>query len=645
MLLARLLISLALCSPQTPDTLDAVKVSSSRKADAVATAPVRSMGAQGIARMGAAGLQDVLRTFTGISIKDYGGVGGLKTVQVRSLGAQHTAVSYDGMSISDACNGQVDLSRFSIEGLSEVTMEIGASDDIYSPARSFGAAGMLSLTSLMPSFEHGKTALSARMRFASFGTYNPYIGISRKLGDSWAASLEGDFLHSEGSYPFTLVNGKEVTREKRLGSDVGSLNAEARIYGELPHGGRLEGKLRCYGSRRGLPGAVIYYTQNPTERLWDRDISSNISYRRSWNSGWKLKAGASYSNMWNRYLNTSAFYQTPEEDIYRQQEGSASAVAGRSIGSRVNISLAEDLVYNTLWSNIPECQFPQRISSYTALRGQYKGERLTLTAGLGGLLMHEWVQNGEAAPDRARLSPSASVSWMFAEGFRLRASVRDGFRLPTFNDLYYARVGNRSLNPEKALLSNLGLTWDGSIPYGRITVTADGYWNRVKDKIVAVPTMFIWKMRNLGLVQMLGSDLTVSASARPGRIGMHLDAGWSYQYAVDVSDPEAKNYRHQIQYTPRNSGNLTAGVDTPWVDVCYMLSAVGARYFMPQNIDDNRLPAYADHSVTLRRQFALRGARLTASAEALNLAGVNYEIVQGYPMPGRSFRLSIKITY
>ena len=38
-----------------------------------------------------------------------GGIGGLKTVSIRSLGAQHTAVSYDGITVSDCQTGQVDM--------------------------------------------------------------------------------------------------------------------------------------------------------------------------------------------------------------------------------------------------------------------------------------------------------------------------------------------------------------------------------------------------------------------------------------------------------------------------------------------------------------------------------------------------------
>ena len=44
-------------------------------------------------RMGVLDVSDAVRHFSGVTLKDYGGVGGLKTVSVRSLGAQHRPCS------------------------------------------------------------------------------------------------------------------------------------------------------------------------------------------------------------------------------------------------------------------------------------------------------------------------------------------------------------------------------------------------------------------------------------------------------------------------------------------------------------------------------------------------------------------------
>ena len=57
------------------------------------------------------------------------------------------------------------------------------------------------------------------------------------------------------------------------------------------------------------------------------------------------------------------------------------------------------------------------------------------------------------------------------------------------------------------------------------------------------------------------------------------------------------------------------------------------------------MPAYFDHSVSAGRSFPVRGAALRISAELMNLSGDNYEIIRYYPMPGRNFRITMKITY
>ena len=243
-----------------------------------------------------------------------------------------------------------------------------------------------------------------------------------------------------------------------------------------------------------------------------------------------------------------------------------------------------------------------------------------------------------------------SLSWRpFAEStFRVRASYKDIIRVPTFTDLYYLRMGNTNLTPEKATQFDLGLTWSASCGewLRHLDITVDGYYNRVKDKIVAMPTMYIWRMMNMGEVDIKGADVNLSAEfPLPYRMGLVLSGTYSYQYAVDITDPDAKNYKDQIPYTPRHSGTATVAWENPWVNVSYILTAVGDRYALPQNIDANRIDSYVEQSLSLNREFRFRGFGLRLQGEILNLADVNYDVIQYYPMPGRSWRLSICLSY
>ena len=43
-------------------------------------------------------------------------------------------------------------------------------------------------------------------------------------------------------------------------------------------------------------------------------------------------------------------------------------------------------------------------------------------------------------------------------------------------------------------------------------------------------------------------------------MSLFLASTYSFQYAVDVTDPEAKNYKDQIPYTPRHSGTVSVNL-------------------------------------------------------------------------------------
>ena len=55
------------------------------------TVPVQTMSKQDISQLGIQNMADAVRRFAGVDVKDYGGIGGLKTVSIRNMGAAHTA--------------------------------------------------------------------------------------------------------------------------------------------------------------------------------------------------------------------------------------------------------------------------------------------------------------------------------------------------------------------------------------------------------------------------------------------------------------------------------------------------------------------------------------------------------------------------
>ncbi|MCE5226604.1 MAG: TonB-dependent receptor plug domain-containing protein, partial [Porphyromonadaceae bacterium] len=211
-------------------------------------APIQVMNRDEMLRLGMQELSEVVRRFSGVTVKDYGGIGGLKTVSVRSLGAQHTAVSYDGITISDAQSGQVDISRYSLDNVEQVVLSIGQTDNIFQTARMYASAGALQIETSHPQFADKNYTLEGQFKAGSFGYFNPSFRYGQKVGSKVAVTMHGDWLTADGDYPFTLVNGTLREEQKRLNSDINSWRGEANLYADLQHAGRLQVKAYYFDS-------------------------------------------------------------------------------------------------------------------------------------------------------------------------------------------------------------------------------------------------------------------------------------------------------------------------------------------------------------------------------------------------------------
>lgn len=129
---------------------------------------------------------------------------------------------------------------------------------------------------------------------------------------------------------------------------------------------------------------------------------------------------------------------------------------------------------------------PTRYSSLTALSARWNTPHFTLSGTLTGTYITETVETGDRPDDISKINPSLSMSvkpWADRQLY-VRLMYKSTFRVPTFNDLYYYRLGSRTLRPEKADEFDIGLTWGHSLfpAMDYLSVTLDAYYNDVTDK-------------------------------------------------------------------------------------------------------------------------------------------------------------------
>lgn len=612
--------------------------------------PVQTLNQNTLQLLNAASIGDAARYFSGALIKDYGGVGGLKTISVRSLGASSTGIVYDGIPVSDAQTGQIDLSRFSSTFIQNLSLTQGSPTELLNPARSFASTSILAISSnTFQPVNFSKTTWKGELTAGSFGLWQPSAGIYLPVSKSTVISANSEAIFSKGNYPYTIQNGPYTENTKRTNSEVKSFQNEINLASMFKDSSVFQIKLRSYYSDRGLPGSIIFFNARSVQHLWNRDIYVQSRYRKTFQQNTSLLILAKYSNAYTRYTDPDFLNGMGGLDSrYKQQEYYLSGAISRKITQRLDAALASDISYSTLTANQQNFVTPARTGIWSNLSLKYSAPKWQLGAGLLNTWFSDKTKSGEAADHIDRLTPEASLSYkpQTNSPVLLRFFYKEAFRMPTFNDLYYNFIGNRNLKPEHTSQYNLGLTYtknkEGKIR--RLSFSADGYYNRIKDKIIAVPNqnLFNWTMFNLGEVRITGVDINAESNLvfNPSS-NLFVRIAYTFQHAIDVTNPSSSNYKDRIPYTPDHSGSAFLSYSFQKWSAGYSILFSGNRYAQGTNDPDNMLSSWLTHDITLMREIRFAGFRSNIKAEVNNITDRKFDVVRYFPMPGRNFKISI----
>lgn len=609
---------------------------------------------------------DAVRYFSGVQIKDYGGVGGMKTIDVRSMGSNHLGVFYDGIEIGNAQNGTVDLGKFSMDNIEQIALYNGQKSEIFQPAKDYGSAGTLYLRTRRPKFSGDKKYnVHVTMKAGTFGLANPSILYEQKLTENIHLSANVEYTYAHGRYHFryrkVYPSGAVAwdTTAVRQNGDVQAWRAEVGLFGYLPDG-KWHVKGYFYDSEKGIPGAIVNNVWKNSQRQWDRNAFVQGNFTKTFVRGYDCQFNAKYSNDWMRYLNpdTTLMYldnEFTQQEIYLSMahrvalSGHQSVIeALRKTDVNWDISLSADYQWNYLKSNLANFVYPERHTVLAALATQLNWKYIKAQASVLGTFVVDKLHHPNAAMPKAyeqrpQFTPAVFVGYQpwLQEEFYLRAFYKRIFRLPTFNDLYYTDIGNISLLPEYTTQYDGGIQyekkWNRSV-FRRVQFQADGYFNQVKNKIVAIPkgnSQYRWQMMNLGYVEIRGCDISASATlCAANEVFFTLAGNYTYQKAQDFTDPNDISYGGQIAYIPWHSCSATANIHWCGLSVNYAFIYVGERYDNSANIPANYEQPWYTHDVSLSYDWNLKVCRLYFAVEINNLLNQQYEVIRNFPMPG-----------
>ena len=615
--------------------------------------PAQILKGEELERLNSFSVADAIRYFAGVQLKDYGGIGGIKTINIRSMGTNHMGVFYNGIQLGNAQNGQIDLGKFSLDNLEEISLYNGQKSEIFQSAKEFGSSGSIYLTTKKPKFEKGKTThLKAGVRVGSFDLLNPSISYEYKINDHLSTTLNAEWINSSGKYKFRyrrVTPAGELaydTTAVRENGDIDAVRIEGSLHGYLPYG---TWKIHAYHyeSERGVPGAIVNNVWRRGERLWDKNSFIQTSVQQEFSRKWSAKINLKYASDFTHYINNDDKL-IHVDNIYKQKELYFSWANKFTIRPNWEASLAYDFQWNDLSEYMDVTRATHWISLATAFTLK---DKLKTQASLLGTIVDEEHRSRDDVPDKKEWTPAIFLSYQPFDKYGLvfRAFYKKSFRMPTFNDLYYTDMGNAYLQPESASQYNAGILYDweqrdGAFRHFHIGI--DAYYNYVKDKIVAYPKgqQFRWTMLNLGKVDIRGIDVTSMATfLLPEEIALTGKLQYTYQKAIDITKSADNFYRHQIPYIPWHSGSFIAMLTWKEWSMNYSFIYTGKRYNQQENIRYNYTQPWYTHDISFAKILKLKDCQIRFSGEINNLFSQDYDVILNYPMPKRNYRLAVSV--
>ncbi len=564
----------------------------------------------------------------GLTIQNYGGLGGLKTVSMRGGNASQSVVALDGVVINMAQTGMVDISTIPISLVKNIQVQRGGGSALY------GGNAMNGVVNI----ESGDIDTNALRGNIGIGSFQELFAQSAlyyrsNVGD---IMVSADYTASQGNYPFMFNEfGKDIIQKRENGDFLNSSVALRYRLDNYPF--RLTSLSWLRRSDRGVPGAVLQgSTEQTAARLKENDIFSSLTFTDTLSKNIITEAGFSLRHNTTHYQDPFALIRGPDgiDELYTAQEVHAFSSLGIVTSSllqqyRFNYSFFD--LQGTMIENI-EGSYVKRSAFSAAARYQYSAEFWGSQWEIQSALRGDYYSD-------VRFSPSGllSFSWKKFEILNARSSVSYDFRPPNFNELYYFNFGTRNLKPELSSTYSFGIF--GYL--GRnLSYEIDGFIANIQDKIIAIPTgPASWSARNIAEVFNSGVELSLKSELFDKSLFVH------YAYSLQNPRDMTQGQRSILPYIPQEILSLFLLYNNSFICIGTTAQYYSHRFSLGGNQKESFLPSYAIISafITINIPFSeTLVPQCKISCE--NIGDKNYVIIKNYPMPGRMFRVDMSFS-
>ena len=549
-----------------------------------------------IERLQASDLFDLMSHVPGSSLVRNGGRGSSTSMSLRGNQSDHTLFLMDGVRIGSATTGGAALAAINLSTVQRIEIIRGPKSNLY------GADAIGGVVNIITRKTELSRVLNVEAGFGSNGTQDTTILLGAN-GDKYSLTAVLNHLDTDG---------------------IDNTESKAGINGD--DDGFTKDSMAINYQYQATDSALwkVTYNQNDTKADYDNNCSIGSWPNSSpvdcdiYSSG-EVSALASTMDM-----NISEQWQTSFQIGHTIDEGSERArnidLSTTNNGGKFNTKKTEATWVNTLGLAAGQALMlgldyqKEEVDSSTV----YNEESRENSAGFAQFQTQLGAVDtnlGVRYDDNEQFGSHTTVSFLagidLSETLRLVGSFGEGFKAPTFNDLYYPGFGNASFVPEESKNIEIGLNAD----LGNVSATLALFNNNIENLIQYNSATFA--SDQTAEVEITGLEFNVNTEV----------SGWTLSLSGAVIDPENKSNGKLLRRRAEQSMMFDAGTTLNGVAIGVSVRSESHRYDDAANTV--RLGGYT--TTAMRASYRINDNWLV-KARVNNLTDKNYVTASSFSL-------------
>ncbi|MEA3221866.1 MAG: TonB-dependent receptor [Thermodesulfobacteriota bacterium] len=562
--------------------------------------------------------EEVLKGAVGANVRSIGGLGSYSTISIRGASANQCLVLIDGLRLNSPSGGGVDISKIPLSEVERIDIIRGSDSAL------FGESALGGIVNIITKDPTERFSADISSTFGSYGTREVRVGAGGPLGDSLGFMLNMSRRHSDNNYEFENNNGTENDPLDDF-KDTRRNNAfdDTSYMAKLMAGGdswRLKALASVYSSHKEIPGIITFPTPRAEQEF--KRGTYHISAQAKPIDEFSLDVDISR-------VDQDDTYKDPDAPLWSDTE---------TLSDQLSLGLGYTVGHLLVYPKFTYLEEGMDDSSMGSRTRYTRSALMRLDFGREPFEMITTIRNDNNSQFGSKWTYRSGISWSIFDWIMIKANAGQGYRTPSFYELYYNHgfiVGNQSLKPEESFSWDIG----PSIEHDYFGVSVNYFNTRYDDLITYIlQSGFYYKPYNVSRARAKGIELY--AWLEPVE-GIRLSGNYTFNKMLDTTG-EPNRDGNQIPGKPRNIANVQ-------LDLTRNIKGRQVGMYASYNYTEGNFVTRANTKKLGDRRVFNLGLnfypieRLSLNIEAGNVFDKYVTDIRGFPLEGRAFYFTARM--